>query len=227
MKRTAYVFVHDHGHPKEKILPIIPMMFDYDKWHVCVMDSIDSICMMTDAPDLIVTFKMANSGLMDDEPNWYETSPFTYQWMKWVKENGTGLLVVHAGICFIPQEHPVMLLGVKGRFTGHPAMCPIHFEPVEGCTHPILEGIKPFTDDVDEHFQIADFKENEVQVLGYTTSESGGKQPSVWVNEYGAGRVAVILPGHANPAYEPFRNPYINRMLQNAVHWCGQEELES
>ena len=224
MKKIAYVFVHDHGHPKDKILPIIPQIFDYEKWHVCVMDGIDSICMMPTAPDLIVTFKMANSGLMEDEPNWYESSPFTYQWMKWVRENKTGILVVHAGLCFIPEEHPLMTLGIKGRFTGHPAICPIHFEPVEGINHPILDGISSFTDEADEHFQITGLDENVVNILAYTTSESGGKQPSCWVNEYGKGRIAVLLPGHANPQYEPFRNENMNRMLRNAIHWCGQDD---
>lgn len=155
MKKIAYVFVDDFGHPKDKILPVIHKIFDYKVWHVCVMDDINSICYMPAAPDLIVTFKVGNSGIVDDEPSWYDSSTFTYQWMRWIREQGCGLLIIHAGLCFIPQDHPVVTQGTKGYFLGHPASDRLRFELAENCTHPIMDGVENFVLDSDEHFQIA------------------------------------------------------------------------
>ncbi len=224
MKKTAYVFVDDFGHPKDKILPIIPEIFDFEKWHVCVMDDIRHICCMPTAPDLIASFKVGNSGIIDDEPSWYESSAFTYQWMRWVRENGCGLLIVHAGLCFIPRDHPVITEGVKGYFLGHPDPCPIRVEPVEGCSHPIMEGVVPFEIGKDEHFQIEWLAEDESDVLAYSYSDAGGKQPSVWAREVGNGRIAVILPGHPFPEEEGLKNKNMLTMMRNAVEWCGKPE---
>ena len=118
MKKNAYVFVNDFGHPEDKFIPIVPMIFNYENWHVCIMDSIESISLMANAPDLIVSFKMGNSDIVDDKPSWYETSAFTYQWMRWVREEGCGLLLIHSGLPGIPLDHPVMIYGARGYFAG-------------------------------------------------------------------------------------------------------------
>ena len=222
MKKIAYVFVDDFGHPKDKFIPIVPMLFDYNDWHVCVMDSIDSICLMANAPDLIVSFKMGNSDIVMDKPSWYETSAFTYQWMRWVREEGCGLLLIHSGLPGIPLDHPVMTEGARGFFAGHKQLGPFRFEPVEGCTHPIIQGVEAFDDPHDEHFEIGGFDESRTNVLAYSSSERSGKQPSVWAHEVGKGRVAVIAPGHASAENHEMRKKDMLKLMQNAVKWCGQ-----
>ena len=225
MKRIAYVFVDDFGHPKDTILPLIPQIFDYDKWHVCVMDSIDSICLMPTAPDLIVPMKLPNSTMIEDKPNWYESSFFTYQWMRWVREDGCGLFVVHAGFPFIPKDHPVSQ-GLIGRFVMHPAICPLRFEPVAGCKHPILEGVEGFEVCADEHFKVEGLDEEKTTVLAYSYSESCGKQPTAWAHSLGHGRIATLLPGHATPENQTLLNANMIRMMRNAIAWCGRVDQE-
>lgn len=222
MKKNAYVFVNDFGHPEDKFIPIVPMIFNYENWHVCIMDSIESISLMANAPDLIVSFKMGNSDIVDDKPSWYETSAFTYQWMRWVREEGCGLLLIHSGLPGIPLDHPVMIYGARGYFAGHKSLGPLRVEPVAGLDHPIINGVKEFSVPVDEHFEIGNFNEDNL-VLAYSYSELGGKQPAAWCHEYGKGRVVVLCPGHATPENETLRNPEMVKMMQNAVSWCGQE----
>lgn len=226
MKKTAYVFTDDFGHPKSTILPLLPKIFDYGKWHVCAMDSIEDICLMPTAPDLIVTFQVGNRGIIDNQPSWYESSPFTYQWMRWVREDGCGLLIIHGGLCFIPADHPVIIHGTIGHFSGHPAACPVHIEPIMGKNHPITDGITPFDIESDEHFQIDGIDETKMNILAYSTSETGGRQPAVWTNEVGCGRVAVLTPGHASEKVRPLEYPQMIRMMSQAVSWCGKEYSE-
>lgn len=222
VKKIAYVFVDDFGHPKDKFIPIVPMIFNYDEWHVCVMDSIESICLMPNAPDLIVNFKMGNSDIIMDKPSWYETSAFTYQWMRWVREDGCGLLLIHSGLPGIPLDHPVMTEGARGYFAGHKALGPMKVVPVEDCKHPIVDGVEPFDISCDEHFEIGGFDETRTTVVAYSYSDRSGKQPAAWAHEVGKGRVAVLAPGHASPANESLRNVEMVKLMCNAVKWCGQ-----
>lgn len=222
VKKNAYVFVDDFGHPKDKFIPIVPLIFDYDEWHVCVMDGVDSICLMANAPDLIVSFKMGNSGIVYDRPSWYETSAFTYQWMRWVREEGMGLLLIHSGLPGIPPDHPVMLEGARGYFAGHKQLGPMHVEP-EPVDHPIVRGVQAFDTPVDEHFEIGGFHEDNT-VLAFSTSDRSPRQPAAWCHEPGNGRVAVLCPGHATAGNETLRHPEMIKMMRNAVRWCGGEE---
>ena len=64
--------------------------------------------------------------------------------------------------------------------------------------------------------------EENTTVLAYSFAEDG-RQPCAWAHESGKGRVAVILPGHANPTFQALRHPSMIQMLSNAVRWLGQE----
>lgn len=221
MKKSALVLIDDFGHPKSTILPVVEQIFDRNDWNVCVMDRVDQIEDMLSAPDLIVSFKNSISEAPRDGENWYQKS-FTYKWADFVNNDGCGLLIVHAGFAFIPKEHPVITEAVHGYFMGHPPLSAITVEPVEGCGHPIMEGVSGFTSLLDEHFQVGGLTEENTTVLAYSFAEDG-RQPCAWAHESGKGRVAVILPGHANPTFQALRHPSMIRMLSNAVRWLGQE----
>jgi len=222
MKHTALVFVDDFGHPKETILPVIEKVFDCSKWQVCVMDSVESILSVMNPPDLIVTFKLGISGIVEDRPSWYENNPFTYQWIKWVKECGMGLLVVHSGLCFIPKDHPVVTAGVYGSFAGHPAMGPLKVEILKETNHPIIEGVEDFEELVDEHFQIEGLDEGKTTVFARSTSELGGVQPAGWAHDCGKGRIAVLCPGHTTAKGNNLMSNGMLRMIRNAIAFCGE-----
>ncbi len=221
MKRNAFILCHDFGHPESTILPVIDQIFDFEQWNVCVMDSVDPIVEMLDGPDLIVTFKNSISEIPEDRGNWYEKA-FTYQWPRFVKEEGCSLLVVHAGFAFIPEDHPVVTEVIRGRFKGHPPMAELRYEPVESCGHPMMEGVGPFVSPLDEHFQVEGITDETTHILAWSYSDQGGKQPSTWAHDCGRGRTAVILPGHANPTFEALRHPSMIRLLKNTVRWLGR-----
>ena len=221
MKKIAYVFVDDFGHPGNTILPTIEKIFDRNEWHVVVMNGIDSIVNVSGAPDLLVNYKLGASAVIDDLPCWYETSPFTYQWMKWVKE-GMGLLVIHAGLTFIPADHPVVTEGTYGRFAGHPAIAPLSVKMMRETKHPISEGVDDFDEDEDEHFQIVDLDESRTTVFARSQSAVGGTQPAGWAHEVGKGRVAVLCPGHVTATCQNMLRQENIKLMQNAVNWCSK-----
>lgn len=221
MKKTAYVFVDDFGHPKSTILPVLDEIFDYNCWNVIAMDSVYPIVEMLNAPDLIVTFKNSISDIPEDKGNWYENE-FTYQWPKFVNDQGCSLLVVHAGFAFIPKEHPVITDIMQGYFNGHPPLSSLEVKIAEDCAHPIVRGVEGFTSLLDEHFQVEGLDGDRTTVLAYSYSVNSKKQPAAWAHQSGKGRVAVILPGHANPVFQALRHPSMVRMLKNAVNWLSE-----
>lgn len=221
MKKSALVFVDDFGHPKSTILPVVEQIFDKGGWNVCVVDRIDQIVDIVSAPDLIVSFKNSISEAPRGGRNWYQEA-FTYKWPNFVNRDGCGLLIVHAGFAFIPKEHPVITEVMHGYFMGHPPLSAITIEPVADCKHPIMEGVTGFVSLMDEHFQVGGLTEENTDVLAYSSADDG-RQPCVWAHESGNGRVAVILPGHANPDFQALRHPSMLRMLSNAVRWLGRE----
>ena len=225
MKKNAFVLVHDFGHPKSTILPVIKQMFDPEKWNICAMDRLDQVVDMVNAPDLIVTFKNAIGELPEDYANWYD-DPNTYKWPEFVNEQGASFLVVHAGFAYIPDEHPVITDIVKAKFRGHPPMSELRFEPVENTGHPMMEGVTPFVSQLDEHFQVEGLSEKDTNILAWSYSDNGGKMPTVWAHECGKGRAAVILPGHANPTFEALKHPSMIRLLKNTVNWLGRFDEE-
>ncbi len=224
-KKVAYVFVDDFGHPKSTILPVIPFMFDYNKWHVVVMDDAKPIYLMANAPDLIMSMKLANAGAMDDAPSWYENS-LTHRWIDFVEKEGCGLFIMHAGFPFIPADHPILKRLIHGHFKTHPAYQPIDVEIINH-EHPIMKGVENFQTIDDEHFQVEDFEPEKTTVLAYSHSKLGGKMPCAWAHEAGKGRVAVILPGHVNPTGNNLFNPMLLKMMQNAINWCGKYDEEA
>lgn len=125
---------------------------------------------------------------------------------------GGGLLCVHAGTAGY-LDLPVMRGLVGGGFVQHPPQCPVTVIPV--AEHPLTAGCAPFTL-TDEHYHMA-LDDAQADVFLATRSEHG-EQPGGWTRREGAGRVAVLTPGHV---VEVWRHPSFQALLRNALRWCA------
>ena len=144
-------------------------------------------------------------------------------------ENGGGLLAIHSGT--VPSKENKGLEQLLGcRFTGHPEACPVTVQPVK--PHPVTKDVGMFCE-TDEHYRI-EILSPDVDVLAASYSsaqgtpekykEDPGKNtpasiyPAAYVRTQGKGRVCVLTPGHLLPVW---LNPNFQRMLANALTWCG------
>lgn len=130
---------------------------------------------------------------------------------------GRGILFVHSGTVY--KDYPTLRGVVGGAFVGHPPQCPVAVEPKVG--HPLAVGVEPFTVN-DEHYQMV-LDDRDADVFLTTTSEHG-TQPGGWTRGEGAGRVAVLSPGHN---VEVWLHPSFQALLRNVLSWCsGQLALQ-
>lgn len=127
-------------------------------------------------------------------------------------QDGGGIAFVHAGTAGF-KDLPVMRALIGGAFAHHPPRCPVTVEPVEG--HPLTAGCKAFTlEDEHYHMLLDDLKAD----VFLWTSSSHSVQPGGWTRTEGAGRVAVLTPGHV---VEVWRHPSFQALLRNALCWCS------
>jgi len=126
---------------------------------------------------------------------------------------GNGLLAIHSGTAGY-AEMPVLRGVLGGVFTHHPKQCPVTVEPQVG--HPLAAGSAPFTLQDEHYFMALDDPGAEVYV---TTRSEHGAQPGAWRRTEGAGRVAVLTPGHN---VEVWLHPSFQALLLNTLRWCGK-----
>jgi uncharacterized protein len=126
--------------------------------------------------------------------------------------NGKGLLAIHSGIA--GYEQSAVLRGLLGGvFLQHPEQCPVTVTPLAG--HPLTAGSDPFTS-VDEHYFVT-LDDPSVEIF-ITNKSIHGEQPGGWRRMEGAGRVAVLTPGHN---LEVWQYPSFQALLRNTMRWCG------
>lgn len=130
---------------------------------------------------------------------------------------GNGLLAIHSGTASYQDALELRSL-LGGVFTHHPEQCAITMELKPD--HPLTTGISSFTLK-DEHYFMAMGDPN-VDVFMTTRSEHG-EQPAGWRRNEGSGRVAVLTPGHN---LEVWLHPSYQRLILNALRWCGKVSLE-
>jgi type 1 glutamine amidotransferase len=87
-------------------------------------------------------------------------------------------------------------------------------EPKVG--HPLAETLSPFTL-TDEHYFMA-FDDPQADIFLTTRSEHG-EQPGGWRRTEGAGRVAVLTPGHN---LEIWLHPAFQSLVLQSLRWCGK-----
>ena len=85
--------------------------------------------------------------------------------------------------------------------------------------HPLTMNVPPFTVK-DEHY-FMDMYDHNVDVFMTTTSQHG-EQPAGWRKTEGAGRVAVLTPGHN---LDVWLHPQYQELILNTLRWCGGMSL--
>ena len=126
---------------------------------------------------------------------------------------GNGLLAIHSGTAEYDQT-PVLRSLLGGVFSRHPEQCPVTVEPRAG--HPLCAGSAPFTLKDEHYFMTMDDPQADVFL---TTKSEHGEQPGGWRRLEGAGRVAVLTPGHN---LEVWLHPSFQALVLNSLRWCGK-----
>jgi len=125
---------------------------------------------------------------------------------------GNGLLAVHSGTAEY-ENAPVLRALLGGVFAHHPEECLVDVEPRMG--HAMCAGAAPFTVRDEQYFMMMDDPRLDVFL---TTWSMHGEQPGGWRRGEGAGRVAVLTPGHN---VDVWLHPSYQALLRNAMRWCG------
>ncbi len=237
MKKTAYVIADDLLHPIKRYLPQMRKYFNFDEWHVTILTELDSICIMSNAPDLIVSMKDGQTNWRQATPYWYDT-PVSYKFADFVKKEGCGYVAIHSGLDNIPDYHPIktnvlqaavnnepgkfhfwqnMLFGKINAPNAFACFDDITFKP-EKIDHPILKGVPEFTIR-DEQYKV-DLEPNaDITVLG-TSNSVVGSTIGAWCRQYGEGRVVGISMGHLQSARE---NGGMVLLIKNAIEWAARK----
>ena len=157
---------------------------------------------------------LSKSDQESDGAEW-QTEPIRQSFIRFV-ERGGGLLAVHAGTVGGQDSMPLLKL-IGCRFLFHPEQCAVTVKPVKN--HPVTRGVGPFTV-TDEHYYI-DMLDPGAEILATAESEIA-RMPGCFVRAQGAGRVCALTPGHN---IEVWREPDFQKLLSNAVLWCGGEVM--
>lgn len=158
----------------------------------------------------LVILTKSNNISSIDHSSWM-TDEVQAAFTDYVRE-GHGLLAIHSGTAGY-QQTPLLRSVLGGVFTHHPEQCPVTLEPKAG--HPLTDGISSFTLS-DEHYHMA-MDDPQADIFLVTRSEHG-EQPGGWRRTAGAGRVAVLTPGHN---LDVWLHPGFQRLLLHSMRWCG------
>ena len=205
----ALVLCDDAWHParvpREGLRPLKDQGFVFD-W---MEDARDWSAERMAAYPLVILTK-SNHISSSDQRGWM-TDEVQSAFADYVRK-GNGLLAIHSGIADY-QEMPVLRSLLGGVFTHHTEQCAVTIEPHIG--HPLTDDISPFTVK-DEHYFMAMY-DSQADVFMTSRSEHG-KQPAGWRRTEGAGRVALLTPGHN---LEVWLHPSYQELILNALRWCG------
>jgi type 1 glutamine amidotransferase len=125
---------------------------------------------------------------------------------------GGSLLGIHSGI--IMNSTPEMEFLQGGRFIEHPEACELTYTPTES-THPILDGIRPFTVFEEPYrLALADLAAHELLL---TYFHDGKNWPAAWSLLYGEGKVVYLSIGHQAKS---FYDEMYSKLIQNSVKWA-------
>jgi len=163
----------------------------------------------------------------DDDSRWM-TETLQQSFVTYV-ENGGGLLVTHSGLVSAENNDRLdMLIGSK--FTFHPNSSSVTVQPIN--KHPVVDGAQMFCE-FDEHYRL-EMLADDIDVFMASYSAPLGDPPKIGEDPYnntttwlgaagysriqGKGRVCALTPGHF---IEIWTNPQYQRILENALNWCG------
>jgi hypothetical protein len=138
---------------------------------------------------------------------------------------GGGLLGSHtASICFDDWPEWGTVLGGAWNWerSSHPPAAPVHARVVsaEAAAHPVLAGLAPTLDLVDEVYGEVDLADGcEVLMVARRTADDR-EQPVVWAHRFGAGRVVYDGFGHDAAS---INDPHHAALIRAAARWCAKE----
>lgn len=209
------VLCDDHWHParvpREGLGGLKGIEFKFD-WIENAQDW--SAKRMDEYPLVILT--KSNHVSSSDKTGWMTEAVQTA--FKDYVSKGSGLLAIHSGTADY-EEKPVLRGLLGGVFSHHPDQCSVSVLPKVG--HQLSAGSEPFTLQ-DEHY-FMHFDDPQAEVFMITKSEHG-EQPGAWTRTEGAGRVAVLTPGHN---LEVWLHPSFQALLRNTLLWCGKMPKKS
>ena len=157
----------------------------------------------------VVILSKSNNTTQSDKAPWV-TEEVEQAFADYVRDGG-GLLVTHSGtVC---KDTAILRPLIGGAFVQHPPQCEVIHEPK--LDHPLTVGVTAFTA-TDEHYHMA--LEPEVADVFMTTTSEHGTQPGGWTRTEGAGRVAVLTPGHNADVW---LEPAYQTLLGNVLQWCA------
>lgn len=202
------VLADDYWHPatvvREELAPLAEKGYAFD-W---IVDGSEfSAEKLADYP--LVILSKSNNTTPDDKTPW--VTPQVEQAFAAYVRGGGGLLAMHSGTVYKDTTTLRPLLG--GAFDHHPPQCEVTHEPKAG--HPLTAGVTAFTAR-DEHYHMV--MESETSDIFLTTTSTHGTQPGGWTRTEGAGRVAVLTPGHTT---EVWLDPAYQTLLDNVMRWCA------
>lgn len=209
MKKTVYVVWNDIYHHAETYCDIAHKVFDNDKWDLHFTDYIRDLVKLEQKPDLIVNFTI---GCGNPDNNDHLKPDEQQALLDAVQAGGMGVLYVHAGLAVIAEGSPTFQMSL-GHFASHPKEHnPVYVRPLPGCTHPIVQGVEPFTAPDEHYFCQVDMD----RATPFLCSVSiAGTEIAGWCQELGRGRACSVTPGHTA---EMLAN--MQRLLSNAADWC-------
>ena len=214
--KTVLFLIGDYWHPAQTVRPLAEKLFPDGAWNVLLTESPKTLLTLDEAPDLIVSLKDPIENNQIPTPAWCD-GPWMDALLTDIREHGTGLLLVHAALADLKDDHPMVREIAQAVFTGHPKPCPVTFAGIR--EHAILDGVSTFTfPEDDEHYMMSMLDGAQVEIIAQTQSKNG-VQPGLWVKELGRGRVCCVTPGHTTNNL--LCAPYL-RLLQNAASWCAR-----
>jgi type 1 glutamine amidotransferase len=191
--------------PREGLNPLKDQGFTFD-W---IEDARDWSAERMAAYPLVILTK-SNHLSSSDQRGWM-TDEVQSAFADYVRK-GNGLLAIHSGTADY-KGMPVLRSLLGGVFTHHPEQSAVRIEP--HASHPLTTGIAPFTVKDEHYFMAMDDPQADIFM---TTHSEHGEQPAGWRRTEGAGRVAVLTPGHN---VEVWLHPSYQALLLNVLRWCG------
>lgn len=147
--------------------------------------------------------------------------------MRFVKEDGKGILVAHSGTDSFRETWPEYIEMVGGAFVNHPWHQEVRVR-VEDGSHPISRHFPRTFAVTDEIYQLNRYSRDKVRVLlsmdpsTVDLTKKGVRREDrdfalAWVKEFGKGRVFTCVLGHRNEVWD---DPGIQKMWLEAFRWA-------
>ena len=196
MPKRALVFCGDQYHPAEPMLRALESAGQGEFVFEPAPDG--PLAAMDPGYDLIVLAKLNASSETDRTP-W--ATPESEAFISDAVEQGTGLLVIHAGSAGYPPEG-LLRKATGGAFLHHPEPLDVTLESSDGTSFTVH----------DEHY-FAD-TDPDVTIFLHSRSEHG-TQPAGWTKTHGQGKVYVLTPGHFAAVHD---HPAFQQLLAKGLN---------